>query len=98
MSVKQAQTSFMLKDVDPEFSKQSTYFSTLREKMSVLERIVVRLHSERETLQLAYDDFSVSLFHWAANEQVMTQPLQKLAGCVEKCSHFLKSLVMQRLC
>ena len=94
MSVRQAQRTLMLKDIDPEFAKQSTYFSSLREKMSLLERIVARLHSERETLQLAYDDFSVSLFHWAANEQAMTQPLQKLASCVEKSSHNLKCLVL----
>ena len=92
-SVRQAQTSLMLKDVDPEFAKQLTYFSELWDKMSVLERIGARLHNEREVLQTAQDDFSVALFHWAANEQVMTQPLQKLANCVEHCSHHVKKLV-----
>ena len=92
-SVKNAQMALMLKDVDPEFSKQSTYFSELCDKMSVLERIGARLHSERESLQMAQDDFSVSLFHWAANEQVLTNPLQKLASCVEHCGHSLKRLV-----
>ena len=92
-SVRQAQTSLMLKDVDPEFAKQLTYFSELGDKMSVLERIGARLHNEREVLQTAQDDFSVALFHWAANEQVMTQPLQKLANCVEHCSHHVKKLV-----
>ena len=92
-SMRQAHTALMLKEVDPEFATQTTYFSELGEKMSVMERIVARLHGERETLQLANDDFSVSLFHWAANEKIMTQPLQKLASCVEKCSHLLKSLV-----
>ena len=92
-SVRQAQTSFMLKDVDPEFAKQLAYFSELGDKMSVMERIGARLHSERETLQTAQDDFSVALFHWAANEQVMTQPLQKLANCAEHCSHHVRKLV-----
>ena len=92
-SVRQAHTAFMLKDVDPEFSKQLTYFSELGDKMSVLERIGARLHSEREALQAAQDDFSVALFHWATNEQVMARPLQKLAGCVEHCSHHVKKLV-----
>jgi sorting nexin-1/2 len=91
-SVRQAQTSFMLKDVDPEFAKQLAYFSELGDKMSVMERIGARLHSERETLQTAQDDFSVALFHWAANEQVMTQPLQKLANCAEHCSHHVRKL------
>ena len=89
--MRQAHTALMLKD--PEFAKESKYFSELGEKMSLLDRIAARLHGERETLQLACDDFSVSLFHWAANEQVMTQPLQKLASCVEKCSHLIKQLV-----
>ena len=91
--MKQAHTALMLKDTDPEFAKQSAYFSELGEKMCLMERIVTRLHGERETLQLAHEDFSVSLFHWAANEQVLTQPLQKLANCVDKCSHVLKRLV-----
>ena len=97
-SVRQAHTALMLKDVDPEFAKQAKYFSELGERMSVMERIAVRLHSERETLQLAHDDFSVSLFHWAGSERAMTQPLQKLASCVEKCSHALKGLVRQSVC
>ena len=97
-SVRQAQTSFMLKDVDPEFAKQLAYFSELGDKMSVLERIGARLHSEREELQAALDDFSVALFHWAANEQVMAQPLQKLANCVEHCSHHVKKLVYTYVC
>ena len=92
-SVRQVHTAFMLKDADPEFAKQLAYFTELGEKMSVLERIGARLHSEREALQMAQDDFSVALFHWAANEQVMSQPLQKLASCAEKCSHHIHSLV-----
>ena len=88
----------MLKDADPEFAKQLTYFSDLGDKMAVLERIGARLHSERESLQAAHEDFSVELFHWATNEQVMAQPLQKLANCVEKCGHLIKSLVCVCVC
>ena len=92
-SVRQAHTALMLKEADPEFAKQLSYFSDLGDKMSVLERIGARLHGEREVLQAALDDFSVELFHWAANEQVMTQPLQKLANCMENCGHLVKKLV-----
>lgn len=93
LSVKNAHTALMLKEIDPEFSKQSTYFSEFNEKMSILERIGARLHSERESLQMAQDDFSVSLFQWASNEQDLSQPLQKLASCVENCGHLVKCLV-----
>ena len=97
-SMRHAHTALMLKDADSEFAKKAVYFSDLGDKMSVLERIVTRLHEEQEMLQLAYDDFSVSLFHWAANEQVMSQSLQKVAACVEKCSHLLKKLVHTCTC
>ena len=83
----------MLKEVDPEFAKQAKYYTELGEKMGAMERIAARLHNERETLHAAQDDFSVSVFHWAANEQVLTQPLQKLASSVEECNKALKDLV-----
>ena len=88
----------MLKEADPEFAKQSKYFAELADKMGTMERIASRLHNERESLHEVQEDLSVSVFQWAANENALTQTLQKLASCVEKCNTALKDLVCVCVC
>ena len=46
--MKQAATALKLKEADPEFARQAKYFSQLGEKMSLIERIANRLHTDRE--------------------------------------------------
>lgn len=92
-SVKNASTSFRLKTPEPEFAKQAKYFAELSEKVSAMERVATRLHSERETLTVTMEDFSSAFFEWAILEGQMQQPLQRVANCSNHCSSAVKKLV-----
>lgn len=61
--------------------------------MAVMERIAGRLQTERDELAHSMDDFSLAVFQWATAETQMSQPLQRLASCMENCHAAVKSLV-----
>ena len=92
-SVKQAATSLRLRNVDAEFVREAKYFSDLSEKLGVMEKVGNRLYDERGELLTSQEDFSTVVFQWSMLEPKITQPLQKLANCVDNCSTALKSLV-----
>ena len=92
-SVKQAATSLRLRNIDAEFVKEAKYFSDLSEKLCVMEKVGNKLHDEREELLASQEDFSTVVFQWSMLEPKITQPLQKLANCVDNCNTTLKSLV-----
>ena len=92
-SVKQAATSLRLRNIDAEFVREAKYFSDLSEKLCVMEKVGNRLHEEREELLASQEDFSTVVFQWSMLEPKITQPLQKLANCVDNCNTTLKSLV-----
>ena len=96
-SVRNASTSFRLKNPDPDFAKEAKYFSSLAEKVNVMERIASRLHSEREVLSVAMDDVSTAYFNWALAENSLQQPLQRVSSCLGHCNSALKKLVSQNL-
>lgn len=92
-SVKQAATSLRLRNVDAEFVKEAKYFSDLSEKLGVVEKVGNRMYDERKEVLTSQEDFSTVVFQWSMLEPKITQPLQKLANCVDNCSTALKSLV-----
>ena len=91
--MKQATTALMLKHTDPEFEKEAKYFTELSDKMLTVERIVNRLHDDRSDLSKISEEYSSALFQWATLENTLSQPLQKLANCVDRCDTALRSLV-----
>lgn len=91
-SMRQATTALKLKNPDPEFAKEAKYFAALSEKVSVVERVGIRLHTERDALVGILEDFSSGFFEWAATETLLVHMLQKVANCIEKNDSATKSL------
>lgn len=58
-----------------------------------MERVATRLHTDREELANAMEDFSSAMVQWASHEPNLAQPLQKVGTCVEACGTATKALV-----
>ena len=66
------------------------------EKMGVVERIVMRLHQEREDLFKTMEDFSLTAHQWSdLEEQQLSHSIKKLASCMEHCATAVSDLVMK---
>ena len=65
----------------------------LCEKFGTMERVATRLHTDREDVANAMEDFSSAMVQWASHEPNMAQSLQKVGTCVEACGTAVKELV-----
>jgi hypothetical protein len=64
------------------------------EKMGVVERVVMRLHQEREELYKTMEDFSLTAHQWSdIEEQQLSHSIKKLASCMEHCATAVSDLV-----
>ena len=64
------------------------------DKMGVVERIVMRLHQEREDLFKTMEDFSLAAHQWSDfEEQQLSHSIKKLASCMEHCATAVSGLV-----
>ena len=62
--------------------------------MGVVERIVMRLHQEREDLFKTMEDFSLTAHQWSdLEEQQLSHSIKKLASCMEHCATAVSDLV-----
>ena len=62
--------------------------------MGVVERIVTRLHQEREELVKTMEDFSLAAHQWSdLEEQQLSHSVRKLASCMEHCATAVADLV-----
>ena len=65
------------------------------EKVGVVERIVTRLHQEREELVKTMEDFSLAVERWShlEQEQQLVQSINKFGSCVDNCATSITALV-----
>lgn len=91
-SVKMAANSFRLKNPDPEYAKQAKYFEELGEKLNIVERIAIRLHTERDELVSNMEEMSTEFAGWGLNEPHLVTPIRALGTCVENCTSSLVTL------
>ena len=59
-----------------------------------MERIVMRLHQEREEFFKTMEDFSLTAHQWSdLEEQQLSHSIKKLASCMEHCATAVSDLV-----
>ena len=63
------------------------------EKLSSIEKVATRLHSEREELASHMEDQSTAISQWALNERQLVDPIRDMATCIENCTSSLRTLV-----
>lgn len=63
------------------------------EKLSSIEKVATRLHSEREELASHMENQSSTIAQWALNERQLVDPIRDTATCIENCTSSLRTLV-----
>ena len=63
-----------------------------------MERIVTRLHQEREELVKTMEEFSLATERWSyVEQQQLSQCIKKLGSCMENCATAVTSLVSNQM-
>ena len=72
-----------------------TFCVGVGEKVGVVERIVTRLHQEREELVKTMEDFTLAIEHWSHLEQErqLVQSITKFGSCIDNCASSITALV-----
>ena len=69
-------------------------YAGLGEKLGVVERVVIRLHQEREELIKTMQDFTVATDQWSyLEQQQFSRSIRKLSSCMENCATAVTELV-----
>ena len=65
------------------------------EKVGVVERIVTRLHQEREELVKTMEDFLLAAERWShlEQEQQLVLSINKFGSCIDNCATSITALV-----
>ena len=77
----------------------SDIFAGVGDKLGVVERIVTRLHQEREELAKTMEDFSLTAHQWSElEEEQLSHSVKKMASCMEHCATAVTDLVSTKIC